>query len=102
LFEHGRLTLTHPYDVAADILLLANRHKRIACAAAPGGVLCQDAMPDQIINVAKRGILRRFHELRPFGGRQLAFEAVKQAIDDAPLPVIERATSMMLPEARLV
>src|SRR5262249_30979679 len=81
--------------------LPADCRERIARAAAAGGGLRQDTAPDEIVDIAKGGVLGSFDKFRPFGRRELAFETIQQAIDDAPLPVTEICARISLPEARL-
>ena len=57
-------------------------------------------MIDQGENVTMSCVLRALGELGVFGGRELAFEPVQQAVDDQPLPVIELHSFYTLPEAR--
>jgi hypothetical protein len=41
-------------------------------------------------------------ELRIFRRRELALERVQQSVEDLPLPIVERLSSMLFPEPRLV
>ncbi len=62
----------------------------IGRAAATRGVPHQHAAPDEVIDVAERGVLRAFRELGPFGRIELAVEAIQKPVDDEALPVVER------------
>jgi hypothetical protein len=77
------------------------RHEAVAGAASAGGIADQDGFFLQIVDVARRGVLRTFGESRIFRRAQLALEAVQQPVDDLPLPVVQRIAGMGFPEPRL-
>src|SRR5262245_5168681 len=74
----------------------------ITRASAAGSVLGEDALLHEIVDVAQRGVLRTFLDLRPLGGCQIALEPIKQAVEHVTLPVVQGCTGVLLPEASLL
>src|SRR5271155_2362327 len=73
----------------------------IARAAPAGGVPDEHAALYEAVDVAQGRILGALGDLRPFRRRELADEAVEQAVDHVALAAVEGSARVFLPEARL-
>ena len=58
-------------------------------------------MLDQSVDIAESGIVRALGDLRPLGGRQLAFEAVKETVEHHSLSAVEGHVFHGFPESGL-
>ena len=58
------------------------------------GLFADNPLADQIIDVAKCGIGRRFRNFCPFRRGELAFESVEQFIQHLSLPFVQRRLFM--------
>ena len=62
------------------------------------GLFADNPLADQIIDVAKCGIGRRFRNFCPFRRGELAFESVEQFIQHLSLPFVQRRLFMGFPK----
>ena len=77
------------------------KSQRIASAASAGGILAQNAMSDQAVDVAQGGVGGTLGDFRPFSSGELAIEAVQQFVEHQALAVIQRDGGMVFPETEL-
>ena len=75
--------------------------ERITRTAPPPGILNESAVIKQVEDVTVSSVLRALGKRGIFRGRELAFEAVQQAVNHQPLAVIKPHIFYAFPKAAL-
>ena len=72
--------------------------KGVVGAPSPSGVFHQDALSDEVLDIAQRRVLRALGEFRPFRGGELSLEAFEKTIEYQSLAGVQREIRNRFPE----